>query len=121
MLVRGIAKLHPALHILADHALLHYVLVSLLSVAMGLVAAGRRGRYKKGRCWSEIDEEALSENVRALRAALPRKTALMPALKADAYGHGRCVWAGRLTGWGCVLFAWLRRGRRRAAARRRAW
>ena len=88
VLVRGIAKLHPALHILADHALLHYVLVSLLSVAMGLVAAGRRGRYKKGRCWSEIDEEALSENVRALRAALPRKTALMPALKADAYGHG---------------------------------
>ena len=88
VLVRGIAKLHPALHILADHALLHYVLVSLLSVAMGLVAAGRKGRYKKGRCWSEIDEEALEENVRALRAALPRKAALMPALKADAYGHG---------------------------------
>ena len=88
VLVRGIAKLHPALHILADHALLHYVLVSLLSVAMGLVAAGRKGRYKKGRCWSEIDEEALAENVRALRAALPRKAALMPALKADAYGHG---------------------------------
>lgn len=88
VLVRGMAKLHPALHILADHALLHYVLVSLLSVAMGLVAAGRKGRYKKGRCWSEIDEEALEENVRALRAALPRKAALMPALKADAYGHG---------------------------------
>lgn len=88
VLVRGMAKLHPALHILADHALLHYVLVSLLSVAMGLVAAGRKGRYKKGRCWSEIDEEALAENVRALRAALPRKAALMPALKADAYGHG---------------------------------
>lgn len=88
VLVRGMAKLHPALHILADHALLHYVLVSLLSVAIGLVAAGRKGRYKKGRCWSEIDEEALAENVRALRAALPRKAALMPALKADAYGHG---------------------------------
>lgn len=88
VLVRGMARLHPALHILADHALLHYVLVSLLSVAMGLVAAGRKGRYKKGRCWSEIDEEALAENVRALRAALPRKAALMPALKADAYGHG---------------------------------
>ncbi len=39
------------------------------------------------RTWVEIDLDAVTENVRRLRALAPG-AAVMPALKADAYGHG---------------------------------
>ncbi|MDZ4197907.1 MAG: alanine racemase [Kiritimatiellia bacterium] len=37
--------------------------------------------------WVEIDADALRSNLRAVRAALPRATALMFVVKANAYGH----------------------------------
>jgi alanine racemase len=36
----------------------------------------------------EIDLNRLRQNVRALRTAIPEKTAVMLVVKADAYGHG---------------------------------
>lgn len=50
-----------------------------------------------GRAWIELDREALRENVRALRAALPAGCKLMPALKANAYGHGAVLMARELS------------------------
>ena len=35
-----------------------------------------------------IDLDAIAENVRAMRGALPVRTALMAVVKADGYGHG---------------------------------
>lgn len=38
--------------------------------------------------WTEVDLRALAGNVRSIRARLPRKSALLAVVKADAYGHG---------------------------------
>ena len=38
--------------------------------------------------WTEIDLNALRDNILAVRAALPQHCALMLPLKANAYGHG---------------------------------
>lgn len=44
--------------------------------------------YAAGRAWVEIDRAALAHNVEVLRGLLPGRCALMPAVKANAYGHG---------------------------------
>lgn len=43
---------------------------------------------RKSRAWAEIDLNALRHNVNYLRSLLPEGCSLMPALKANAYGHG---------------------------------
>lgn len=43
---------------------------------------------RKSRVWVEINLAALRHNVEYLRALLPEGCRLMPALKANAYGHG---------------------------------
>ena len=40
------------------------------------------------RAWVEVDQGALSHNVRQLRQLLTSPTQLMAVVKADAYGHG---------------------------------
>lgn len=44
--------------------------------------------YPKGRAWLELDMGSLRHNVAVLRGLLPHGCKLMPAVKADAYGHG---------------------------------
>lgn len=46
------------------------------------------------RAWIELDREALAHNVAVLRTRLPAGCRLMPAVKADAYGHG-AVWTAK--------------------------
>jgi len=38
--------------------------------------------------WAEVDLAAVADNVRTLRALLPRDTRFMAVVKADGYGHG---------------------------------
>ena len=45
----------------------------------------------RGRAWIELDKAALARNVEYLRSLMPEGCRLMPALKANAYGHG-AVW-----------------------------
>lgn len=40
------------------------------------------------RAWVELDRRALRQNVEFLRGRLPKSCRLMPAIKANAYGHG---------------------------------
>lgn len=47
-----------------------------------------RPAHADGRAWIELDRKALSENVALLRSLLPEGCRLMPAIKANAYGHG---------------------------------
>lgn len=61
-------------------------------------------RYPKGRAWIELDTHALQENVNTLRTLLPEGCALMPALKADAYGHGAVLMARELNAMGVNAF-----------------
>ena len=44
--------------------------------------------FWKGRAWIELDREALRHNISFLRSRLPDGCELMPAVKANAYGHG---------------------------------
>lgn len=43
---------------------------------------------EKDHAWIELDMEALRHNVEFLRSRLPEGCELMPAVKANAYGHG---------------------------------
>jgi alanine racemase len=42
----------------------------------------------RARTWATVDLDAITHNVRAIRAVLPPATAFMAVVKADAYGHG---------------------------------
>lgn len=44
--------------------------------------------YQKGRAWIELNMKNLAYNVEQLQAILPKSCELMPAVKANAYGHG---------------------------------
>lgn len=44
--------------------------------------------YKKGRAWIELNMGNLKHNIEQFRNLLPFDCALMPAVKANAYGHG---------------------------------
>ena len=60
--------------------------------------------FGKDRAWIELDIGALRHNVAALRALLPPGCALMPAVKADAYGHGAVLIARELNRLGVRAF-----------------
>ncbi len=48
----------------------------------------RKDNCQKGRAWIELNMENLVHNVRQFQNLLPDCCALMPAIKANAYGHG---------------------------------
>lgn len=52
--------------------------------------------FRSSRAWLEVDREALHHNVCQLRKRLPASCRLMPAVKADAYGHGAVLVAKEL-------------------------
>ncbi len=56
------------------------------------------------RAWIELDRKALAGNVRFLRSRLPQGCSLMPAVKADAYGHGAILIARELNRLGVEAF-----------------
>lgn len=58
----------------------------------------------RSRAWAEIDLAALAHNVRYLQSLLPDHCALMPVVKANAYGHGAGLIAGELNAMGIRSF-----------------
>lgn len=62
------------------------------------------GGSAPGRAWIELDREALRHNVTALRAMLPAGCRLMPAVKANAYGHGAALVVPELQAMGVDAF-----------------
>ena len=44
--------------------------------------------YEQGRAWIESNKNNLKHNIEVLRSLLPAGCVLMPAIKANAYGHG---------------------------------
>lgn len=58
----------------------------------------------RGRAWIELHMDNLRHNVEALKALLPPGCELMPALKANAYGHGAVLIAGELNKLGIHAF-----------------
>lgn len=60
--------------------------------------------YIMGRAWTELDRKALRHNVAVLRSLLPVGCELMPAVKADAYGHGAVLVGRELNKMGVQAF-----------------
>ena len=56
------------------------------------------------RAWIELDMDALEHNVRFLQSRLPSGCKLMPAVKANAYGHGAVPIAKELNRLGIESF-----------------
>lgn len=52
--------------------------------------------YQKSRAWMELNMENLKHNIEEFRRILPWDCALMPAVKANAYGHGAVLTAKAL-------------------------
>lgn len=59
---------------------------------------------EKNRAWIELSRENLEYNVEQLKKLLPEDCRLMPAVKADAYGHGMTLIAGMLQDMGICDF-----------------
>ena len=60
--------------------------------------------FCRGRAWIELDRAALRKNVAQLQQLLPPGGALMPAVKANAYGHGAILIARELNALGIRAF-----------------
>lgn len=56
------------------------------------------------RAWAEIDLAALENNVSVIRSMLPGRTRLMPAVKANAYGHDAVLVSRKLNALGVDAF-----------------
>lgn len=60
--------------------------------------------FPTGRAWIELDRSALEHNTACLRSLLPAGCRLMPAVKANAYGHGAVLIARELNALGVDAF-----------------
>ncbi len=58
----------------------------------------------KARTWAEIDIKALRKNVQYLQSISPEDSRLMPAVKANAYGHGAVLISRELNRMGIRAF-----------------
>lgn len=61
-------------------------------------------KFCRGRAWIELDRAALRNNVEQLQKLLPPGCTLMPAVKANAYGHGAVLIARELNALGIGAF-----------------
>ena len=109
VLVRGIAKSAHCQTILVDNSLIHYISVCLLSCIFAYMIGKRDIFHKqsydpKGRAWIELDKENLYHNIAVLEKLLPPGCSFMPAVKANAYGHGAVLIAKALNRIGIDRF-----------------
>ncbi|HCG34918.1 MAG TPA: amino-acid racemase [Clostridiales bacterium] len=109
VVVRGAAKVTGLEDMLVQNSLIHYLAVSALSVLFAVLIAKlpvfkKKKTFQKGRAWIELDRAALCHNVEVLRALLPNGCELMPAVKANAYGHGAVLISRELNRLGINAF-----------------
>ena len=109
VVVRGVAKVTDLSDLLVRNSLIQYLAVSSLSIIFALLIASlykhkKKEVFQKGRAWIELDGAALSHNVEIMRSKLPPGCQLMPAVKANAYGHGATLIASELNQLGVNSF-----------------
>ena len=109
VLVRGAAKFTHLESIFIENSIAHYIAVSLLSCAFAVFLQKLSERVHKqpfctARAWIELDMDNLRHNVIALKGLLPQGSELMPAVKANAYGHGAVLISKELNRLGIKSF-----------------
>lgn len=109
ILVRGAAKVIRAEAVLSEHSFIFYTVVCILSCAFAvlverLLALWKKPSFLKDRAWIEVDRAKLRQNVTVLRELLPAGCQLMPAVKANAYGHGAVLFSKELNALGVKSF-----------------
>lgn len=109
VVVRGFAKIIHLEVILVENSLIHYFAVCTLSalaaaVLANLIPLRAKKHFVKARAWIELDKKCLYQNIDALSQLLPHGCQLMPAVKADAYGHGAVEIAKALQDKGIKAF-----------------
>lgn len=109
VVIRGGAKALGLTALLVDNSLVHYFAVCLISagIAVGFTALFSlvpKEAAPCGRAWIELDRNALRRNVQTIRELLPENCRLMPAVKANAYGHGDVQIAKELSKLGVCSF-----------------
>lgn len=112
ILLRGVSKIISD-DFFANRQLLLFVLTTFFSIAFSIFAAAlirsarnirSAIRCSNARVWAEIDVNALRKNVEFLRGISPKNSSLMPAVKANAYGHGAALIAKELSKMGIRSF-----------------
>lgn len=78
--------------------------VTLLSASLNRNPAPPSRKPAGKRAWIELDSAALEQNVAFLRSLLPEHCRLMPAVKAEAYGHGAVIISRLLNNMGVEAF-----------------
>ncbi len=106
VLVRRGAEAVDLSGLLVENTVVHFLAVLALSLFLSqlLLPAPPPRPYPKARAWVELDRAALRHNVEQLRSLLPEGCALMPAVKANAYGHGAVLVAKELNRLGIRAF-----------------
>ena len=64
----------------------------------------QKGAFHQGRAWIELNRENLYHNITTLQSLLHPDCKLMPAIKANAYGHGAILVAKELNSYGVKAF-----------------
>lgn len=106
VLVRGGAKVIGLTGLLVENTFLLFITVLAFSFFFShlLLAVKPPRIYHKSRAWIELDRAALRHNVEQLQELLPDGCSLMPAIKANAYGHGAVLIAKELNRLGVRAF-----------------
>lgn len=107
--VRGIAKMTHLEAVLIENSVIHYLSVCILTTTISVFIEKCISTHKvresvTGRAWIELDKKGLYQNVDALCRFLPNDCQLMPAIKANAYGHGSVLIAKALQEKGIQSF-----------------
>lgn len=106
MLVRRAAKIVGLTGLLVENTVILFLLVLASSLFLSQLLLWLRPSrpFQTGRAWIELDLSALRHNVNQLQSILPENCTLMPAVKANAYGHGAVLIAKELNHSGIRSF-----------------
>jgi serine/alanine racemase len=109
VLIHAASKFFGVSGLLVQQSLIHYLAVASASVLAAfalslLMDRMRKSSFRCGRAWIELDRDALAQNVQLFRSMLPETCKLMPAVKAQAYGHGAALIAKELNRLGVDAF-----------------
>lgn len=119
--IRGAAKITHTEQLFIENSIIHYLAVCFFSVAFAAILqkillnvkvpriehrlpGAYRANIYKDRAWIELDMKNLRKNVRSLESLLPQDCELMPAVKANAYGHGAVLISKELNRVGVKSF-----------------